>query len=342
MEKLTLDDIARLCGVSRTTVSRALNGYSDVSEETRRYIQEVAKKNNYHFNALARRLATNQSRSIGLITPRTTNTKEEIMVNVIDQIRMELNQLNFDLIIGTRSHSLGYEDAFSLWHSRRVDAFIVNEPLENDPFIEQLVEMNVPTVLYGTSLEHPEIPSVDIDSVSAISQATRLLIENGHRNIAYVSEPLKYVYAVERIQGYRKVMGENGIAIPKDWEVEMNHLSECDLEEGYLMGRDLLRKHPEITAVICNRDLLAFGVMRAAYDLEIRIPDELSIIGFDNVTMSEYVVPRLTTFGQPLQSIGKELTRLVMEILGVQPQNGPTHILFDCPIIKRGSVANVK
>lgn len=332
--QVTLDDIAERVGMSRTTVSRALGGHSDVSDRTRQRIEKAARELGYRPHTVARRLATGRSFTICAITGKLPFIRDALFIEVLDVLRRQLTSAGYDLIMGSRDPGVsGVGDAISLIRQQQVDGVVLLETDIEDPLLGRIVEMETPLVLFGRSPEHPELPYVDTDGLAGISTVVEYLARLGHKRIGYIGGPPWAVCAVQRLKGYLKACRSYGISSDGLY-IEMDH---SGLAEGYSAAYALLnRTQTAPTALICYSDAMAFGAMRAAYELGLRVPDDLSVVGFDNVALDDFTIPKLTSVAQRTRDIGEHLARLILSEVEGEPTN-PAQVLLGTELVVRES-----
>lgn len=310
----TIKDIARIAGVSVTTVSRALNGYSDVNSKTRQKIQQIAKDIEYSPNALARSLVMNQTKTIGLLVSGLSRegAKDNIVFDVLTGIKEYCGESEYDLVLFNTTSSKQKEKTYAqLCRERRVDGVIIQGIKKDDPYLIEIFDSNIPCVLIDVPVESETTGYVTTDNVDGAMKAIKLLAELNHENIAMVNGHDLAFVSQERYKGFELGMLEHGLKLRNEWVVN-GEFSEIKAETA---ATDLLSKNPEITAVFCASDLMALGVMRAARQLGRTIPDDLSIIGYDDITLASYVTPALTTIAQDTFRMGYAAADLLLSIL---------------------------
>ncbi|MGE8078842.1 LacI family DNA-binding transcriptional regulator [Peribacillus loiseleuriae] len=310
----TIKDIARVAGVSVTTVSRGLNGYSDVSEKTRKKIFEVAKELNYSPNTLARGLVMNKTKTFGLLVSGLdqSSAKDNITFNILSGINKFVGECGYDLVLFSTTSTKQREKTYTqLCRERRVDGAIIQGIRTDDPYLREVVESDIPCVLIDIPLTSPTVGYVTTDNVLGAKKAVQHLIHLGHKRIGLINGHDFAFVSQQRLKGYEEALEEANIPINPEW-IGNGEFSE---EAAELIALKLLEAHPEITAIFSASDLMALGVLRAARKLGINVPNELSIIGFDNIILASYVTPSLTTIGQDTFQTGYEAARLLLSIL---------------------------
>ncbi|RWZ52355.1 LacI family transcriptional regulator [Halobacillus fulvus] len=310
----TIKDIAKLAGVSVTTVSRALNGYSDVNAKTRQKIEQIAKEIEYSPNALARSLVMKQTRTIGLLVSGLSRegAKDNIVFDVLTGINEYCGAQDYDLVLFNTTSSKQKEKTYAqLCRERRVEGVIVQGIKKDDPYLIEIFESNIPCVLIDVPVENETTGYITTDNVDGSMKAVRYLAELGHTNIAMINGHDQAFVSKERRKGFELGMLEQGLPIRNDWIVNGEY-AELKAEQ---VGQELLSEYPEISAVFCASDLMALGVMRAAKQMGKKVPEELSIIGYDDITLASYVTPALTTIAQDTFRMGYAAAELLIGIL---------------------------
>ncbi|MDN2482758.1 HTH-type transcriptional repressor PurR [Vibrio agarivorans] len=304
----TIKDVARLAGVSTTTVSHVINKTRFVAEATQEKVNKAVKELNYAPSAVARSLKCNTTRTIGMLVTQSTNL---FFSEVIDGVESYCYRQGYTLILcNTGGIYEKQRDYIRMLAEKRVDGILV---MCSD-LTEELSEM-----LNG----HPDIPKVIMDWGPETSQAdkiidnseeggylaTKYLIDNGHKNIACLSGHFEKAACKERINGFRRAMGEAKLNVVEDWILEGNF--ECDT--AVLAADKIAAMDEKPTAVFCFNDTMALGLMSRLQENGIRIPDDMSVIGYDNIELAEYFSPPLTTVHQPKRRVGKNAFEILLE-----------------------------
>lgn len=331
----TIKDIAREAGVSVTTVSRALNGYSDVNEKTRNRIKEIANELNYSPNALARSLVTNKTKTIGLLV--SGMKKESIKDNFTYEILCGINdmsaEIGYDLIFFSTNSTMQKEKSYAqLCRERKVDGVIIQGIKTDDPYLQEVIDSEIPCVLIDIPIESNSVGYVTTDNELGAKNITEYLIDLGHKNIALINGHNRAFVSQQRFAGYRKALNEANIAL--QWEYVID--GAFDEEVAYDAALKLLNEHSEITAIVCASDLMALGVMKAAKKLGLSIPSDLTVTGYDDIILASYVSPTLTTVAQDKYLMGQKATRLLAELL--EGHTNERKVIVETEIKKRESV----
>jgi LacI family transcriptional regulator len=303
----TLRDVARLAGVSHQTVSRVVNGSEDVLPETRANVEAAIKQLGYRPNAIARSMARGQTHTLACISPNLT---DYTFASVIEGAETEARQHDYFLLSSSATDPEAFHALVDeLVGHRRVDGLIVINPYSDDRF--QHIPEKFPVVFVGAQSHEQKISSVCLDDEKVAYEATRHLISLGHTNIALVTGPMEEDCSLDRTEGYRRALQEAGIPFDNSKIIEGDWSATS--------GQDALLSFVEQgripTAVFAQNDRMAMGVLRAARDVNIKVPTQLAVIGVDDMPLSSYFDPPLTTMRQDMPRIGQEATRMLLDII---------------------------
>ena len=310
----TIKDIAKAAGVSVTTVSRALNNYPDVSESTKRKIKSIADELNYSPNSLARSLVMNKTKTIGLLVSglNPENAKDSFIAETLCGINDSCSELGYDLVLFSTNTSKQKKKTYAqLCRERRVEGVITQGIKMNDPYLQEVIESDIPCVFVDIPMESKSVGFVTTDNRVGCQSAVKHLVELGHKHIAMINGHNEAFVSKERLEGYRAGLEEEGIEF--NWDYVRNGNFEKQTAEE--MTKELLVKHPEITAVFCASDLMALGVIDAAKKLEMEVPKDLSVVGYDDIILATYSSPPLTTIAQDKYGFGFEAAKLLVDII---------------------------
>ncbi|OQP07734.1 LacI family transcriptional regulator [Geobacillus sp. 46C-IIa] len=310
----TIKDIAKAAGVSITTVSRALNGYSDVNENTRQKIIDIAKQLNYSPNTLARGLVMNKSKTIGLLVSGLTrdSAKDNFTFEVLAGVNEYVSEVDYDMVLFSTTSTKQREKTYTqLCRERRVDGAILQGIRTDDPYLHEVVESNIPCVLIDIPIESKTVGYVTTDNVLGAKKAVRHLIELGHKRIAMING-YEYAFVSEqRLKGFKEALLEAGLPVREYWIANGAFREEIAEQEALR----LLQHYPEITAFFCASDLMALGVIKAAKRLGKQVPDDVAVIGYDDIILASYSAPSLSTIAQDKFAMGYEAAMLLIAML---------------------------
>jgi len=329
-------DVARLANVSRTTVSFVLNDVagSAISPETRQRVLAAAEELGYVPDAAAQALASRRSKIIGLVLARNTHHISSdayltlILDTLVSSVRAEGMRLMFDIVEGEH-----HRDAYlELIRSKRIDGMILSGPRFDDQALQALEEEGFPTVLMG-QLPGSSCRCVDVDNRSAARQAVDHLISLGHQRIACITNAsLEYTAAVERLEGYRSALVNAGLP----YDDAYIRYGDFDPDSGHARMHELLKQDPIPTAVFIASDVVAFGAVAAIGEAGLRIPEDIAIVSFDNVPLSRYVQPALTTINLPAKQLALKTSEILMHLIRNEPVD-EKQVLLDTELIIRES-----
>jgi LacI family transcriptional regulator len=313
---VTIVDVARVSGVSYATVSRVLSGYEFVKESTRHRVMEAVKHLGYVANLQARSLAGGRTQLIGLVVPNLDNSYVGTVTRGIDQ---ELARANYDLILYTSHHKPDKESFYvsAIAHGL-TDGLLLVAPLVPTTYLAALRERNFPYVLIDQADATDSSSVIEATNWQGAYEATRYLLQLGHTRIAFITGALAVRSAIDRLQGYRAALTDSAYPIKEELIIEGNYQKQT----SYEVTKSLLHSvDPLPTAIFASNDLSAFGAMDAIREHGLRIPEDISIIGFDDIPQASLVHPKLTTVRQPLEQMGQVAAKLLLE--RIEDRNRP-------------------
>ncbi|MEL7832667.1 LacI family DNA-binding transcriptional regulator [Fodinibius sp. Rm-B-1B1-1] len=310
MEKLSIDEVAKLAYVSRSVVSRVLNDHPNVSDEARERVLEVVEKYNYRPSSVARGLATNQSYEIGILAPRRC---DEALANGFWSllhlgIFEECIQQGYYVSMSPISSDLESDIEEYVLDNKRLDGFILLTQEVTDVVANKLADRDIPLVLVGHGPANPNLVSVDVDNFAGAYKATNHLIELGHRDIGIMLADLDMQEAADRFTGYKKAHEDAGITVQED----IISTGDYSQQNGYDTMMGWINERDDLTAVFCTGDTLAMGALSALNAENISVPDEMAVVGFDDLPFAQYTIPSLTTVKQPITKKGKWAANLLI------------------------------
>jgi len=309
---VTVHEVARVAGVSAATVSRFLNGTAKVSDEKRQAIESVIDKLNYKPNVLARNLKTGSSRTIGVLTQSLVSGYFADALAGIDDALQGTGYA--PLIVSGHWHADEEAERIELLIARRVDGLVILSGKLEDAQILKLAQ-RVPIVAFGRELAGPSAFGFCLDNYRGACEAVEHLVEQGHREIAFITGPEDHQDALARLAGYRDTLARHRIA-ENPQLVTGGDFSESG---GLLAVERLLESGQRFSAIFAANDLTAYGARLALYRRGIRVPEDISVVGFDDLHSSMYTTPPLTTVRQPLFDVGRSLGKAIVRMIGRQP-----------------------
>lgn len=329
-KKLTLDDIGEMAGVSRATVSRVINDYPHITPEVRERVQKVIKKTGYKPNKIAQLLASNRSGSIGLVIPSTARTimSDPYFLHLISGITKKTNHFALTLALFL-FHSMEDEiqTAHLLFNNSLVDGLIITADRKENPFAQEVIRHDIPFVVVGRSELKAQIPCVNVANELGAYLATEHLINLDRRRLAVIMCDHNTA-GDDRFTGYRKALDDYAV------EFDPQRVARGDFtqESGYAAMQQLLATKPD--AVFASSDMMAIGAQQAIRKAGLRIPDDIAVVGFDNLPQATLADPPLTTVQQPIEELGMEAVDMLHGILNGSTRS-PRQIVLPVKLIRR-------
>jgi LacI family transcriptional regulator len=297
---VNITDIANQLGVSPSMVSRVINGKGYVHIEKRQQILKLVKETGYVPNKAARNMATGRSYNIGVVIPDTFNIFQRQLFSIIER---HLNTFGYHtLFLFVKFDSTSENDCLDRLKSEKVDGVIMLHEIKNQDFYEYLAKMNLP--LISTMCNYNDVPTVKIDDKKAAFDGITHLTSLGHTKIVMICGD-GFSFGHHRVEGYLQALDESGIT--RD-EKRIIYVQQYTPESGMYGMRELLLRSKDFSAVFTASDELALGALRILQDEGIRIPEDVSLLGFDDIDIASYLHPRLTTVRQPLGEIAEQTT----------------------------------
>ena len=313
-KRTTMQDVAQVAGVSLMTVSRVVNNKVDVSPATRDRVLEVIQDLNYRPSSIARGLVTQRTGTLGVVVPDISNPFFSSIVRIAEE---EAYSKGYSVFLGNTNEEPERELAvLQSMEDNFVDGLILCSSRLDDEHLADVMDRFPSAVLVFRDRKHPDVGAITLDDVHGGEEAVRHLAASGHQNIGLISGPVISMSTAGRLRGYQKALKQAGLPLNDNW---VRHCPPV-VESGYQHGKELLQEHPEITALFCHNDLIAVGVLQACTELGRRVPEDLAVIGYDDIRLAALVTPSLTTLNIPRASIG---TRAMGMLLGqIETENG--------------------
>lgn len=331
--KLTIRDIAEMAGVSVTTVSQILNNKgSRFSEKTRKKVLEIVNEHHYKPDYFASNVINRHSKTIGMIVPDVTDF---FFSKLIEGVESYLNPLGYVIMLCNSRHSQENETKYlqELMH-RSVDGILFATPnlLPEEYSLDSGFYQNVPIILIDRGLNNRDTGRLIVKEYEGAYKAVSLLIEKGHRKIGMLKETTGYYQLEERFNGYKHALKDAGIP----FSGALVEPGDLTVQGGYMATKRLLR-HRDVTAVFCGNDAMAIGCYQAIDEIGKSVPEDISVVGFDGLKLSEYMIPKLTTVKQPSFDIGFYSAKFLIDAIEFPDRQVPNKI-FETKLIIRESV----
>ncbi len=309
----TIHDVARRARVSASTVSHVVNGTRYVSEATRARVEGAIRALGFRPNALARSLRRGKSHTLGLILPDSANP---FFAEIGRELQTSAFEAGFSVVLCNTENDREKERLYlNVLVRNQVDGILLVATDDRSDFLEAMIGSELPLVTLDREATRPGLDSVIADHLSGGLLATRHLLALGHRRIACLAGPARLSSSAQRLAGYRKALAGAGVR-PLD---ELVHHGDFHPESGWAAARRLLRGARPPTAVFACNDLMAIGVLRAADELGRRVPEDLAVVGYDDIELSRYTIPPLSTVAQPKQEMAREALRLMARRIEAGP-----------------------
>lgn len=307
---ITISEIAELAGVSKTTVSRVLNERPDVNPETRERILAIIAEHDYQPNVFAKAISLQKSHNIGLLIPHTPDYifTNQYYVEVLRGVSTAVDSAGYSLLI-CYAHERNFID---IYKQQKVDGFILLSPgAFHYDIIDALDSVGAPFISTSQISNSDDLPYVDIDNCYGGTLAVDHLIGLGHERISFVGKPTMFS-SQERLEGYRATLTLNGLP----YDERLVHVAETSsIESGYKITAEILQGDLMPTAFFLANDIMAIGSIKAIFDQGLRVPQDVSVVGFDDILLASYTAPPLTTVWQPAFQKGVEAIQMLMEYL---------------------------
>lgn len=335
--RVTIVDVAKRAGVHWSTVSRALNPEKRhlISPDMIERVEACVRELGYRANALASGLRTQRSRTIGVIV---SNLGDPVHPPIVRAIEDRFAEIGYVTLVGNTDNYPERQAALiERFIGQGVDGLIVATFARNDPIIGTCVEANIPTVAVFRDPECEFVPSVRVDDAKAMELAVHHLAEHGHRRIAHIAGPQNVSTGYYRYRGFRRAcraLAQIGV-VPA-----IAYGAEFTVEDGEIACRALLRDNPEITAIAAANDMLAVGALRHLQARKIRCPNDISIVGMNDMPFMDAITPALTTIRTPTAGLGKQAAAILVDMINGTPILN-RRVLLAPELIVRNSVATI-
>ncbi|MGH9354109.1 MAG: LacI family DNA-binding transcriptional regulator [Terriglobia bacterium] len=316
----SIKDIARMASVSHSTVSRALQNSSLVNRKTAEKIQRIARQSGYRVSAVARGLVTQKTRTVGVVV---TAIADPFVSEVVSGIEEAANRHGYSVFLAQSNAEPDRE--IKVVHSfaeRRVDGIVVTSSRVGSLHLQLLSKMKVPIVLVNNQHPGEAVHSVMIQNVEASRQVTQHLIRLGHRRIAYIGDRFGYQSDTERLAGYREALEQASLTFLEELAVQ----GDGKPEGGMAAMRVLLGLAQPPTAVFCYNDMTALGALRCLHSDGLRVPQDISLVGFDDLFIASYTQPPLTTVRQPRRQMGLLAMEILLKLMSGQDSADTTEV----------------
>jgi DNA-binding LacI/PurR family transcriptional regulator len=329
---ITIKEVAKLAGVSPSTVSRVISDSPRISDETKQTVREIMDELGYHPNAIARSLVNKATNTIGIVMPQSTERAflNPFFPQALSGVSAAAHEQGYCILLSTgKSEKEQLESIQSIVMGGRVDGVIIMYSSVDNEVMDALEKLRTPIVVIGKPLKSKATLYVDNDNVEASFSVTEKLIKNGHKRIAFISGSFRLVVSLDRLDGYMNALKKYEIPFTKEYIVE---LSEFVKQGAYERTKQLLSLEERPTALVVTDDVMAFGAMDAIKESGLRIPEDIEVMSFNNVPSAELTSPSLTSVDIDAFALGYESSKLIIEkIRGEATRDRvivPTNIIY--------------
>jgi len=330
MKYITLKKVAEKAGVSVNTASRAINNKPDINEETKKRVLKVAQKLGYVRNATAIALRTRKTGTIGVVI---ADNRNPFYAEVLNGMEEAAREKNYHIILAnTQRDYKKEEEAINLLLAKRVDGLLITPVQDRDDDIKNLIEANIPFVVVGRDFEDIEVDAIYNDEVKGGFLATEYLIKKGHKRIALINGFLYKSPAKGRLEGYKKALNKYRISLDES----LISSGDINIEDGYERTKKMLEKNLDFTAIFAYNDMMAFGAIQAIKEKGLRIPEDIGLVGYDDIPFSSLISPLLTTIRLKKQDLGVESVKLLLSRINGKRKK-IKKMMLDVELITRGT-----
>jgi LacI family repressor for deo operon, udp, cdd, tsx, nupC, and nupG len=333
---VTITRVAQEAGVSTQTVSRVINHRPDVAADTRERVQQVIARLGYQPNAIARSLVSRRTRTLGLIT---ADFSDYFFTQVIAGAEVEARKHGYFFMLGSTERNIQDEPEYiRLLTEHHVEGILFARPSTepSNRHLSDLVQQGVPVVTTAYYLPGQPLTVVDVDNLNGARQATGCLVEGGHRQIAMITGTAGWKSVADRSTGFLETLQAANIPADPALHVE----GDWSYESGYHAMQALMAGQRPFTAVFAQNDRMAIGAIRALREKGRSVPEDVSVVGYDDIPVAAYSEPPLTTVRQPMREVGETATRLLIEAIAQSNGGGSREVLLKTELVRRESCTN--
>jgi LacI family repressor for deo operon, udp, cdd, tsx, nupC, and nupG len=323
----SIKDVAKLANVSTATVSRVLRNAGNVTEETKRRVLEAIEALNYQPNVLGRYLRRMETETVLVIVPDITNPFFSKVLRGIEAVALERG---YQVLLGDTQNDVQLEEQYlNVLPQKQVDGMIFLTARTRKELMEEM-SRQFPIVLACEYLEGTDIPTVSIDNISSARKATEHLIGLGHRRIAHLTGPMDVILSRDRLRGYYQALAQHDI----DVDAALVQEGDFSYESGYNVTLKLLALEKPPTAIFAANDAMAIGAIKAVRHRGGRVPEDVAVVGFDDIQMASIFEPGVTTIAQPMFDIGKQAMKLLLQLIDGEEVERRQFVLPDQLVIR--------
>ncbi|MEM7111475.1 MAG: LacI family DNA-binding transcriptional regulator [Chloroflexota bacterium] len=335
MKRVTINDVAKVAGVSRQTVSRAMNDKGEISPDTKKRVMAAVRELGYQPNRMAQSMVTRRTRTVGVVLADITNPFfPEVAKGIQDTARSN----DYNILLCNSADEEGVEIAtlYSL-AAQGVDGIILFAHQTTNAELQTFADgFDGPIVVVNRFFKHPKVQMIIVDNLKGAKTAVSHLINQGHTAIGFITNAVEHASQMRRVQGYKETLAEHGLPQPESWIA----YTEPTLQGGYEAAKKLLQEHKDLTAVFTYNDLLAIGTMRACKEIGRRVPEDIEIIGFDDILLASMVAPTLSSVHVDKYKLGQTAMKHLLKLIDDKDEPFTT-IHIDVELVLRESTKNL-
>ncbi|MGL5549085.1 MAG: LacI family DNA-binding transcriptional regulator [Culicoidibacterales bacterium] len=310
----SIHDVAKLAGVSVSSVSKAFNEYSDISEKTKQKILLAAKELNYAPNMIAKSLSQKKTKTIAFLFSNfeDANSQDNVAFRLMQGAFAQIAKEEYELVVFTTTQAQQQSRSYyQFCRERNVAGVIIHGIRTTDRYLQEIINSDIPCVIIDTNVVGKKVSSLGIDNVKAAKTLIDSLITKGHKEIGLIGGHHLAVVTQERELGYQQALKAAKLPI----RPETMMIANFSEKEAYQLAERYLKVNPQVTAVFCMSDLMAIGFIQRCHELGVKIPEQLSVVGFDDIDLARYVTPKLTTIHQDFHLFGSEACKMLIELI---------------------------
>ncbi|MCX7694801.1 MAG: LacI family transcriptional regulator [Caloramator sp.] len=331
----TIKDVAKKANVGVGTVSRVINNHPSVSENIRKRVLEAIEELDYKPNAIARSLKINSTKTIGVIIPDISSAFYPEIVRGIEDVAKDYNYTI--ILFNTDLKLLKEKDALNIIKEKKADGILFISNTVSKNLKKELKKVGIPIVLVSTKDEEGEFHNVIIDNEIAAYEAVRYLIKLGHKRIAMIAGMKNDPNAgIPRLEGYKRALKESNI----EFDENLIFYGNYKFKSGYEAMKNIIKLKDKPTAIFAASDTMAVGAASCAMQMGFKIPEDISIVGFDGIELAEYFYPSITTIKQPRYDMGRKGMETLLKL--INGEEAPKNIVMDFELVERKSSTKIK
>jgi len=335
-KNITIKDVAKEAGVSVSAVSKAFNEYGDISDTTRRHILEVSKRMNYQPNIVAKSLSSLKNYRIGMLIQDYKEEENDgvdaFTLKLTMEFQNEVSKMNYEtVLLTTTSDAQKIKSISNLIEEKQIDGLFIIGLKTTDEYFKQLKEINYPIVLWDIEINNPSVCCVGVNNTKGSFLAVEYLIKQGHKRIGFINGHKEAFVSYERLNGYFLALNRYNLPVDNNLIVH----SDFTYKGGAGAVESLIKENRDITAVFCASDLMAIGIINELQREGYSVPQDISVIGFDDIDFARYINPMLTTIRQDKGLVGRIAANTLINMINGQNTG---RIMIEPELIIRESV----